>query len=406
MLVSPLLHAGLTLNTLSLSPTFPWHTDLGLNSIVAAVGAGNAVVFKPSELAPASEALLADLIARYLDPAAIKVVRGGVAQATALLDQRFDVIMYTGGPAVARAVMAKAARHLTPVLLELGGKNPVIVDASADLDLAASAIVRGRFVNCGQMCIAPEYVLVEASVEEALLERLRAATARMFGADPRASSSYGRMVNARHWKRVMGLLEGAGGTCITGERGQGSDAGALYIPPTIIREPSQGAPLWGEEVFGPVLATRRVASVEEAIGIVNAGDKPLCLYMFSGSPSAIASVLGRTSSGGVTVNDTMLHMANSELPFGGVGVSGMGAYHGKHGFEAFSHRKPVHRAYSWFNVIGLFMNPPYYVGQERVLGLVLRYVPTHLLPMSIRDSLLVGLVAAVVGMGLRLTGRI
>ena len=374
--------------------------------MIAALGAGNAVVLKPSELAPASEALLCDLIGRYLDPAAVRCVRGGVAQATELLAQRFDVIMYTGGPGVARVVMAAAAKHLTPVLLELGGKNPVFVDASANLDAAARAILRGRFTNAGQMCIAPEYVLVEASVEEALVARLQAVAAQMFGADPRASASYGRMVSGAHWRRVRALLEGAGGSCVVGGAA-GADEGSLYLPPTVIREPAADAAIWREEVFGPILCTRRVADVEEAIRTINAGEKPLCLYIFSSSSSAISAILARTSAGGVTVNDTMLHpTVNPELPFGGVGMSGMGAYHGRFGFEAFSHRKPVFRAYSWFNVVGLFMDPPYYAGQERVLSALLRYVPTHLLPVSVKDGLIVGLLAAVIGMGLRMTGRI
>jgi aldehyde dehydrogenase (NAD+) len=381
-------------------------TDLPLNSIVAAVSAGNTVVLKPSELASASEALLSNLLARYMDTDAVRVVRGGVPEATELLAQRFDCIMYTGGPAVARVVMAAAARHLTPVLLELGGKNPVIVDASADINAAAVAILRGRFTNAGQICIAPEYVLVEASVEAALVERLRVNAAAMYGAEPRASGSYGRLISAAHWKRVVKLIEGAGGATVCGGAA-GADEAARFIPPTVIREPAAGAGIWREEVFGPVLCTRRVESVEEAIRIVNAGEKPLCLYVFSSNSANIAGILARTSAGGVTVNDTTLHATgvNPELPFGGVGLSGMGAYHGRAGFEAFSHRKPVFRTYAWFNVLGAFINPPYYKGQERTLALLLRYAPTHLLPVSVKDAALVGLLAAVVAMGLKIAGK-
>ncbi len=363
------------------------------------------MVLKLSELAPASEALLCELLARYLDAAAVRCVRGGVPQATAVLAERFDVIMYTGGPAVARIVMAAAARHLTPVLLELGGKNPVIVDATANLDAAARAILRGRCVNAGQACIAPEYVLVEASVEGAFIERLQAAALRMFGADAKASPSFGRMVSAGHWKRVHGLLAGAGGAAVVGGAG-GADEAQLYIPPTVLREPPASAAIWREEVFGPVLCTRRVASVEEAIAIVNAGDKPLCLYMFSADARAIEAVVARTSAGGVTINDTMVHATLADLPFGGVGLSGMGAYHGKHGFDAFSHAKPVLHFSALLNLTGVFLDPPYAPGQERTLAALLRYVPARLLPGSLKDAFLVGLLAAVVGMGLKLGGKI
>ena len=365
------------------------------------------MVLKLSELAPASEALLCSLLARYLDASAVRCVCGGVPQATAVLAERFDIIMYTGGPAVARIVMAAAARHLTPVLLELGGKNPVIVDASANLDAAARAILRGRCVNAGQMCTAPEYVLVEAAVEGRLLERLQAAAARMFGEDAKASPSFGRIVSAGHWRRVAGLLEGAekaGARALVGGSAAADEA-TLYIPPTVLREPPASAAIWREEVFGPVLCTRRVASVEEAIAIVNAGDKPLCLYMFSTDARAIESVMARTSAGGVTVNDTMVHATLADLPFGGVGLSGMGAYHGKHGFDAFSHAKPVLHFSSLLNLTGAFLDPPYAPGQERTLGALLRYVPSHL-PGSLKDAILAGLLAAVVGMGLKLSGRI
>jgi aldehyde dehydrogenase (NAD+) len=363
------------------------------------------VVLKPSEMAPASEALLSELVERYLDKDAIKVVRGGAAQATELLRQRFDLVMYTGGPAIAKVVMEAAAKHLTPVLLELGGKNPVIVDATADLGAAARSIVRARFTNAGQMCIAPEYVLVEASVEEALVEKIRAAALAMYGEDPRASPSFGRIVNGGHWKRVKRLLDGAGGSCIVGGAG-GAEEASLYIPPTVVREAAPGAAIWREEVFGPILCTRRVASVEEAMGIVNAGEKPLSLYIFSSSSAAISRILAGTSCGGVTVNDCTLQYANSELPFGGVGNSGMGAYHGRAGFEAFSHKKAVFRAYSWANFVGWFVDPPYRPGQERTLAMLLRYVPHQLLPASAKDALLVGLLAAVVGLGLKLAGKI
>lgn len=232
--------------------------------------------------------------------------------------------------------MRAAAEHLTPVTLELGGKSPCIVDASCDLDTAVARIAWGKWFNAGQTCVAPDYVLVEAALEEAFLTRLAAKVRTFYGPDPQASPDYGRIVNDRHHARVAGLLEG--GTVVTGGT---VDAARRYIAPTVLTDVDLQAPVMQEEIFGPVLPVIPVADVEEGIAFVNARPKPLALYLFSTDDRAVEAVLARTSSGGVTVNHTWLHLTNPHLPFGGVGESGMGAYHGHTSFEVFSHHKSV-----------------------------------------------------------------
>jgi len=374
---------------------------LPLNSVIAALSAGNTVVLKPSEHAPACAALLGELLPRYVDPAGVRLVQGGVAETTALLAQRFDSIMYTGSPAVGKVVMAAAAKHLTPVLLELGGKNPVIVDATASLAAAAQAIVRARCTNAGQICIAAEYVLVEASVEEALVRELKAAVTRLFGEQPKASASFGRIVNRAHWARIDKLVKGAGGAVVAGGE---SDESQLYIAPTIIRGAAGDAPISCEEVFGPVLCVRPVKDLGEAIAVVKAGEKPLACYLFSHSAAAQARVLAETSAGGMVINDTLNHLVIPELPFGGVGNSGMGAYHGKNGFDAFTHRKAVLHT-GRLNVTPLFTDPPFHERQAATLRLIMALTPYRLLPVGVKDALIIGLSAAVVALAGRVAGK-
>jgi acyl-CoA reductase-like NAD-dependent aldehyde dehydrogenase len=331
----------------------------------------------------------------------VRVVQGGVPETTALLAQRFDCIMYTGSPAVGKVVMAAAAKHLTPVLLELGGKNPVIVDATASLPAAAQSIMRARCTNAGQICIAPEYVLVEASVEEALIAELRAATTRLYGEQPKASVSFGRIVNRTHWARIAGLIKTAGGKVLAGGD---TDESQLYIAPTIIRGAAAAAPISCEEVFGPVLCVRPVKDLSEAIAVVNAGEKPLACYLFSNSSAAQARVLAETSAGGMTINDTLNHLCIPELPFGGVGTSGMGAYHGKTGFDAFTHRKAVFHT-GRLNVTSLFTDPPFGERQAATLRTIMAITPYRLLPVGVKDALILGLTAAVVVLAGRVAGR-
>jgi len=315
----------------------PWNypLQLALAPLVAAIAAGNCAIVKPSELTPHTSTLLADLIPKYLDRDAIAVVEGGVAETTELLEQRFDHIFYTGNGTVARVVMAAAAKHLTPVTLELGGKSPAIIDASADLDVAARRIVWGKFLNAGQTCVAPDYVLAHASIEEAFTRRLVETVRDFFGADPSKSEDYARIVNERHTRRLIALLSDGEAVC-----GGEHDVEKRYLAPTILKNVKLDSAVMTDEIFGPILPVISVANLDEAVRIVNAREKPLALYIF-GDGAAERSVLARTSSGGVSVNDTLMHLNTSELPFGGVGPSGQGAYHGRAGFETFSHRRSI-----------------------------------------------------------------
>src|SRR6478609_3805254 len=319
----------------------PWNypVQLVLAPLVGAIAGGNTAAIKPSEVAAHTSRALARLLPRYLDPSAYVVVEGGIPETTALLEQRWDHIFYTGNGIVGRVVMAAAAKHLTPVTLELGGKSPVIVDASANLDVAARRIVWGKYTNAGQTCIAPDYVLVDKRVEAPLLARMTDAVRDFYGADPRASGALGRIVNERHFDRIARLAdaEGAGEVVIGGDR----DRTTRYYAPTALRNTDPSAPIMQEEIFGPVLPTLPVDDLDDAIGFVTARDKPLALYVFAEDEAARDEVIDRTTSGGVCVNATLFHIAVPGLPFGGVGQSGMGAYHGRASFETFSHAKSV-----------------------------------------------------------------
>jgi aldehyde dehydrogenase (NAD+) len=316
----------------------PWNYPLQLvvGPLVGALAAGDCAVLKPSELAPRTSAAVAEWVPRYLDPECVAVVEGGIPETQALLAERFDHIFYTGGGAVGRVVMEAAAKHLTPVTLELGGKSPCVVAADADLDVAAHRIVWGKFFNAGQTCVAPDYLLVERSIEASLLERVRGAVRELYGEDPRRSPDYARIINERHYRRLVALLET--GEVVLG--GQTADE-ERYIAPTVIRGVEATAPVMADEIFGPILPVLAVADLEEAIAFVNARPKPLALYVFSENRAVARRVIDRTSSGGVCINDTIAHLAIPDLPFGGVGASGMGAYHGRAGFETFSHRRSV-----------------------------------------------------------------
>jgi aldehyde dehydrogenase (NAD+) len=321
----------------------PWNypIHLCLAPLAAALSAGNAVLLKPSELAPATSAMLAELLPRYVDPAAVAVVEGGPEVAKAVLDQRFDHLFFTGSARVGRLVMEAAARHLTPVTLELGGKSPAIVHRSANLGVAARRIAFGRFLNAGQTCIAPDYVLVDQAVEDELIDLLAGAVRDFFGKDPSTSDDFGRIVHERHVQRLRDLVEGGGYDAVV--TGGDVDVTARYVAPTILRGVVPDAPVMSEEIFGPILPVVAMPSIDESIRFVNARPKPLALYVFAEDDDAIDQVVEQTSSGGVCANHTLMHYAVPELPFGGVGDSGFGSYHGRAGFDTFSHRKSVLR---------------------------------------------------------------
>jgi aldehyde dehydrogenase (NAD+) len=333
----------------------PWNYPLQLLLVplVGAIAAGNCAVLKPSEITPAMSDLFARRLPDYLDRESVQVVEGGVAETTALLAERFDHIFYTGNGTVGRIVMEAAAKHLTSVTLELGGKSPCIVDQHTDLDVAARRIVWGKFFNAGQTCVAPDHVLVHQAIEDALLARMKQTLLEFFGDDPSKSADYGRIVNAHHHRRLMKLLPGSGEAFAGGV----GDEANRYIAPTILRNVPDDAPVMADEIFGPILPVLKVRGIDEAIAQVNSRPKPLALYLFTSDEDVQQRVLERTSSGGVTVNHTLLHLTVPSLPFGGVGPSGLGAYHGKFSFETFSHRKSVLVKPTWFDPS--FFYPPY-----------------------------------------------
>ncbi len=316
----------------------PWNypVQLALSPLIGAIAAGNVAVVKPSEVAPATSAALARLVPEYLDADAIAIVEGAVPETQALLEQRWDHIFYTGNGRVGRVVMEAAAKHLTPVTLELGGKSPAIVDASANLEVAARRIAWGKFLNAGQTCIAPDYVLVDRELEDRFVELVRRCVFDFYGQDPKASADFARIVNGSHFERLVGLID-SGTPAVGGQH----DAATRYIAPTVLRDVLPESPVMQEEIFGPILPVLPVTDVAEAIAFVNGREKPLALYVFAGDSKVQQQVLDGTSSGGACVNATLFHVAVAELPFGGVGESGIGAYHGKASFDVFSHAKSV-----------------------------------------------------------------
>jgi len=318
----------------------PWNypIQLLLSPAAGAIAAGNSVVLKPSEIAQHTSTVITELIHRYLDPDAVQVIEGGVAETTELLAQKFDHIFYTGNGRIGRVVMEAAAKHLTPVTLELGGKSPTIVDATANLRVAARRIAWGKFLNAGQTCIAPDYLLVDKKVASAFVGELRVAIKEFYGDDPKQSGDYARIVNGHHFNRLASMLE-SGSAVIGGE----TDANTKYIAPTVLSDVNISAPVMQDEIFGPILPMVEIDNVAEAIAFINSKPHPLALYVFSEDDRAIDAVIERTTAGGVTVNGTILHISNPNLPFGGVGESGMGAYHGKSSIDIFQHRKPVLR---------------------------------------------------------------
>ncbi|MGW2588066.1 aldehyde dehydrogenase family protein [Streptomyces virginiae] len=316
----------------------PWNypVQLLLAPVAGALAAGNAVVAKPSELAPATSAVLARLLRKYLDTEAIAVVEGGVPETTALLAQRFDHIFYTGNGRVGRVVMRAAAEYLTPVTLELGGKSPAFVDTGVDLAVVAERLIAGKFLNAGQTCVAPDYVLTDPATARALEPLLAAALEARYGEDPAASPVYGRIVNERHFDRLAALLD-SGRTVIGGEY----DRASRYLAPTVLADVAPDSPVMQEEIFGPILPIVKVAGLDEAIAFVNDRARPLALYAFSQSEETRRRLSSETSSGGLGLGLPLAHLAVSDLPFGGVGESGMGSYHGRYSIETFSHRKAI-----------------------------------------------------------------
>lgn len=316
----------------------PWNYpfQLAVAPLIGALAAGCAVVVKPSEISGATSNLLARLVADYLDTSAVAVVEGAAAETGWLLEARWDHILYTGNERVARIIAQAAAKHLTPTTLELGGKSPTFVDDTTDMVAAATRIAWGKFVNAGQTCVAPDYVLVTPSARADLERELARAVARMFGANPATSKSYARIINESHFERLSALVRP--GRNILGGK---PDKKTRYFPPTILADESADSAVMKDEIFGPILPMIEVADHREAIAFITARPKPLALYVFSESTEVRRDFMNQTSSGALGFNVPLAHMSVHDLPFGGVGMSGSGAYHGKRSFDIFSHAKAV-----------------------------------------------------------------
>lgn len=352
----------------------PWNYPflLCISPLAAAVAAGNTVIIKPSAYAPASSAVISKLVGKVFPPEHVAVIEGGRETNTDLLEQKFDYIFFTGSKAVGRLVMQKAAVHLTPVTLELGGKSPVIVDRTADIRTAAARIVFGKYLNCGQTCVAPDYILVHESVSEEFIRECSAQTDRMFGQDPLSCRDYGKIINRKHFDRLCSLLDDRA-SCIV--RGGGADAGTLRIEPSIISlgdissSSATEAAMMQEEIFGPLMPVITYRDIEDAVRYISSNPRPLAAYIFTSDRRLSKMLLGRLHFGGGCINDTIIHLASEDLPFGGVGESGMGRYHGKFGFDTFSHFKGIVDKPFWLDLPMRYQ--PYSDMKERIIRIFL-----------------------------------
>lgn len=331
--------------------------------LVTALSAGNCALLKPSELAPATAALIAELVPGYLDVEAVAVVQGGVEETTGLLRERFDHIVFTGSSHVGRIVMRAAAEHLTPVTLELGGKSPAVVDAGADLVSAARRIVWGKCLNAGQTCIAPDYVLVDTAHRDALVDEIGKVLGQWYGDDPDKVGDYARIINDRHYERLVSHLS-EGRVAIGG----GVDAGRRFIEPTVLVDVAPDSPVMTEEIFGPILPVITTESLGESLDFVARRDKPLAAYLFSRNTGSHNRFVERISAGSICINDTLMFMTVPDLPFGGIGPSGMGQYKGRAGFDRLSHLKAVMKRGRWPEVSIRF--PPYNRIKMRLLRML------------------------------------
>lgn len=320
--------------------------NLTISPLVAAIAAGNTAVVKTSELTPACSAIIRHIIQETFAPEYIAYIEGEVQETTILLQQKFEHIFFTGSPRVGAIIMGAAAKNLTPVTLELGGKSPCIVHADANLDIAVKRIVNGKFINAGQTCIAPDYVLVHESVKEAFLSKIKARIIRCYGEDTMSSPDFARIISDNHFQRISGLIDVQ--KLVVG--GQ-TDTHSRFIAPTVMRDVTLADKVMTEEIFGPVLPVLEYTTLDDVYKIVDTlPHHPLACYLFSENTDIQQEVINTIQSGGACINNCVFHMANSYLPFGGIGESGMGAYHGFDGFECFSHKKGVLKTPSWIDI--------------------------------------------------------
>ena len=332
----------------------PWNYPvlLTLDPLIDAIAAGNTAVVKPSAYAPATAAVLKNILEECFPVEYVAVITGGRAENQALLQQRFDMIFFTGGKNVGREVLRSAAENLTPVTLELGGKSPCIVDATAKIPLAARRIVFGKYLNCGQTCVAPDYILCDGQIRDQLVEAIQTEITRQFGVDPLQNPDYGKIINEKHFRRLLGLMDAEKIVC-----GGQYDEKGLRIAPTVMTDVDWSDAVMGEEIFGPILPVLTYNAdavskdfVDWAIRCVEEHPHPLALYFFSEDKKARRRILDHCHFGGGCINDTIIHLATSAMPFGGVGESGMGGYHGRAGFETFSHYRSIVDKKTWMDL--------------------------------------------------------
>ena len=345
----------------------PWNYPvlLTLEPLIGALAAGNCCVVKPSAYSPETSRVMAELLREIFPEEYVAVVEGGRQENQGLLAQKFDYIFFTGGVNVGRMVMEKASAHLTPVTLELGGKSPCIIDESANLRLAARRLVFGKYLNCGQTCVAPDYVLVHERVHDPLLAYIKEEIVRMFGEAPLENPDYGKIINHKHFERLLGLLN-PDRLVFGGE----SREETLQIAPAVLDQVEAEDAIMQEEIFGPLLPILTVRSMEEALSFVNARPKPLAFYIFTQNKKVEELFLRRASFGGGCVNDTIIHLATSAMGFGGVGNSGMGSYHGKKSFDTFSHEKSIVKKYTWLDLPMRYQ--PYTQMKEKMIRMFLK----------------------------------
>ena len=331
-------------NTLIMSPwNYPFL--LTIEPLADAIAAGNTAIVKPSAYSPATSAIVEKIVRECFSPEYVAVVTGGREENSALLCQKFDFIFFTGSQAVGKEVLRRAAEHLTPAVLELGGKSPCIVDASANIKLAARRIVFGKYLNCGQTCVAPDYILCERSVKDRFVAAVKAEIVRQFGARPLENENYGKIINRKHFDRLCGLIDGEK-VVHGGER----DAETCRIAPTVMDNVTESDAVMGEEIFGPIMPIIAFDDFDKIVDDLKDKDKPLALYIFTSNKKHARRVIEELSYGGGCINDVIIHLATSEMGFGGVGESGMGSYHGKDGFDAFSHYKSVVDKKTWIDL--------------------------------------------------------
>ncbi len=331
-------------NTLIMSPwNYPFL--LTVDPLADAIAAGNTAVVKPSAYSPATSAIISKIISECFDAEYIAVITGGRAENAALLEQKFDFVFFTGSQAVGKEVLRHTAEHLTPAVLELGGKSPCIVDKSANIALAAKRIVFGKFLNCGQTCVAPDYMLCESSVKDKFINEVASQIKIQYGDNPLKNKDYGKIINQKHFERLCGLID-KNKVIIGGE----TDCGSNRIAPTVMDNVTENDAVMGEEIFGPIMPILTFDDFDKMVDNLKDKDKPLALYLFSSDKGQIKRITTELSYGGGCINDVVVHLSTSEMGFGGVGQSGMGSYHGKDGFDAFSHYKSIMDKKTWLDL--------------------------------------------------------